>query len=302
MSVIRARPLLGTRVDIRVDGLAEMQANAAIDAGFAAIGEIHRLMSFHEPASDVSRLNRDAVLGPVRVSAQTFAVLARAQEISEASGGLFDISTARQLVAWDYLPRPAGPAPAVQASWRDILLADDMSVRFARPLWIDLGGIAKGYAVDRAIQAMNLGPTVQCIVNAGGDLRVAGPRAERIALRVPFVTEQTSAPPLASEGIPAIEIADGSLASSSGREHARERDGGIVGPHVDGVSGGSTGTNRFVSVAAADCVVADALTKVVMAAGAGAEAVLRRFGAAAYMFEAEGNGRGSWTMMGEGNT
>src|ERR1700759_2039135 len=102
MSVMRARPLLGTRVDIRIDGLAEDQANAAIDAGFAAIADVHRLMSFHEPESDVSRLNRDAARAEVPVDPRTFAVLKRAQEIAAASGGLFDISCARQLVAWSY--------------------------------------------------------------------------------------------------------------------------------------------------------------------------------------------------------
>lgn len=294
MSILRARPLLGTRVDIRVDALAEAEAHAAIDAAFAAVADIHRLMSFHEADSDVSRLNRGASAGPVGVDPRTYAVLAFAQEIAAASEGAFDICVGARLVAWGFLPAPPGlnkeaPAPDPAATWRDIVLEGPNLVRFARPLWIDLGGIAKGYAVDMGLKAMALPADVQCVINAGGDLRVAGPHAERIALRVPRLAEI-----LAKEGIPAIEIADGSLASSSGREHAREHQGATVGPHVDGVSGGSASTNRFVSVTAADCMTADALTKVVMAAGVGSAPALRRYGAAAYMYEADGG----WVMLG----
>ena len=282
--IARARPLLGTRVDIRVDGLDEPAANTAIDAAFAAIADIHHLMSFHEATSDVSRLNREANTAPVTVDARTFAVLRRAGEISAASNGAFDICSARNLVAWGFLPAPAAGAPDPTATWRDIVLEPGNTVRFAKPLWIDLGGIAKGYAVDMALAAMTLSPQIQCIINAGGDIRVSGPAPEQIALRVP----------LADGDIPAIEISDGSLASSSGHEHARVLEGQTVGPHVDGVSGESTSTTRFVSVTAEDCCVADALTKVVMVAGAAAEPVLKRFGATAYMFES-----GNWTVLGE---
>ncbi len=300
MTVLRARPLLGTRVDIRVDGLPETEANAAIDAGFAAIADVHRLMSFHEPDSDVSRLNRAVAGSSVAVDARTAAVIAFAQDLAAVSAGVFDICVGRQLVAWGYLPAPDGPAPDPAATWRDIAVSAPNLVRFARPLWIDLGGIAKGYAVDMALKAMALSPQVQCIVNAGGDLRVSGPAAERISLRIPW------APRLAEASIPAIEIAGGSLASSSGWEHTRVHQGQTVGPHVDGVSGGSAGSKRFVSVTAADCMTADALTKVVMAAGVGSEPVLRRYGAAAYMFEAvvdetgTDGAEGNWMILGEG--
>lgn len=289
MGILRARPLLGTRVDIRVDGLDDTEANAAIDRAFSVISDIHRLMSFHEPDSDVSRLNRLAAGADVAVDPRTFAVIAFAQEIAAASAGVFDICAGGRLVDWGYLPPPTGPAPDPAATWRDIILDPSGRVRFARPLWIDLGGIAKGYAVDMGLKAMELPAGVQCVINAGGDLRVIGPRAERIALR---------APRLAEDAIPAIEIADGSLASSSGSEQARVHQGMTVGPHVDGASGGSAGTTRFVSVTAAECMTADALTKVVMAAGVGSEPVLGRYGAVAYMYEAPGG----WITLGEGKT
>jgi thiamine biosynthesis lipoprotein len=283
----RAKPLLGTLVEIRLGGLEAAAAQHAIDRAFAAVSAVHGLMSFHEPTSDVSRLNREAAAATIAVDVRTYAVLRRARDIAEASGGLFDITTAGRLVAWGFLPRPAGaPAPDPAATWRDIHLEEGPEggrVRFARPLWIDLGGIAKGYAVDAAIQAMLLHEGAQAVVNAGGDLRVTGPQPEQARLRLPLPTD----------AIPVIEIAEGSLASSSGREHIRSHDGQAVGPHVHGISGASI-VDRFVSVTAQECVVADALTKVVMAAGEAASAVLDHYGAAAYVYE---NDRG-WTVVG----
>lgn len=275
--MIRARPLLGTRVDIRVEIADADAANAAIDKGFAAIAEVHRLMSFHEPTSDVSRLNREAAGTTVSVDAHTFNVLRSAQEFSEGSDGLFDITTAGRLVTWGFLPEPAhAPVPTAQASWRDIILEDENRVRFARPLWIDLGGIAKGYAIDQAIAAMALPPDIHALVNAGGDLRVAGPRTEPVQLRSAIEMDE----------VPVVEIEDGALACSSGRENLRPHGEGAVGPHVHGQTGRSVGADSFVAVAALDCLTADALTKVVLAAGSEAEAILGHFGAIAYLYEA----------------
>ena len=272
--MIRAKPLLGTRVDIRVDDPDEDAANAAIDRGFAAIADVHRLMSFHEHASDVSRLNRGAAQSAVAVDPRTFEVLRRAQEFSERSGGLFDISTAGRLVEWGFLPKPENARPpAPGASWRDVILESENRVCFAKPLWIDLGGIAKGYAVDQAMAAMNLGPGVQGVVNAGGDLRVAGPHTEPVRLRSALEIDE----------IPVIEIEDGAVASSSGREHLRDYRNALVGPYV-GPDGASMGADCFVSVAAPDCLTADALTKVVLAARANAEPILGHFRAIAYFY------------------
>src|SRR2546423_10672087 len=93
----RARPLLGTLVEISAAGAGPC-VHAAIGAAFAAIERVQRLMSFHDPRSDISRVNRWADRKPIAVDAWTWAVLARAQMISQASAGAFDITTAPRLV------------------------------------------------------------------------------------------------------------------------------------------------------------------------------------------------------------
>lgn len=286
--VERARPYLGTFVTIKVAGLAEAEAHLAIDQAFTVVAAIHGLMSFHEPRSDVSALNRDAARVPVVVDPRTFEVIRCALEIASASGGVFDISIAPQLVVWGFLPRPAGaPEPDRRASWRDIELLSDGRIRFHRPLWIDLGGIAKGYAVDSAIASLRSAAVSQCSINAGGDLRISGPAVERVVLR-------TAAP---DDNVPVLEIENGSVASSSGREHIRRFRHRQVGPHVHGLRRAAVGTRSFVSVAAEQCVIADALTKVVLARGAESASLLRKYDATAYLHSA----RGGWKILGRGS-
>jgi FAD:protein FMN transferase len=229
-------------------------------------------MSFHEPTSEVSRLNRMASHKALTIDPATFAVLETAQALAEESDGVFDITVAADLVTWEFLPRPDGaPEPDPQASWRDIELNGN-TVRFRRPLWIDLGGIAKGYAVDRALAAMTLPEHAQVSINAGGDLRIAGPSPERVQLRAPADGQH----------VPVLEIENAGLASSSGRDDLRLAGGNTVGPHVNGTTHRSVGTHSFVSVVAENCMIADALTKIVLARGANAAGLLARHNATAY--------------------
>ena len=203
----RAKPLLGTRVAVRVHGLAQETAHSAIDAAFAEIARIHALMSFQEHESDVSRLNRQAHLERVVIDQRTYEVLEQAQTIATASDGAFDITVAPHLVARALLPQPYGAcAPDPTAIWRDISLLLDHRVYFRRPLWIDLGGIAKGYAVDRAMKILLAFSPTQACVNAGGDLRVVGCDCERVQLRTDHHDP---------EAVPVVEICNGSLASST---------------------------------------------------------------------------------------
>ena len=282
-AIERAKPLLGTIVRIRVTGLEAARAQEAISGAFAIVSEIHRLMSFHDAGSELSRLNATASRTPMRVSAHVRAVLDKALELARASNGLFDPTVAPALVGRGLLPYPGGAPVETGANWRDITLSSDGSVTFARPLWLDLGGIAKGYAVDCAIGHLEAyGPT-GLYVEAGGDLRLAGPVAEPVYLAAPGSSDRQ----------PVLTVENAAVASS-GSQAADAPDAPLTSAHIDTRTGEFCPTDRFVSVVAPRCIDADALTKVVMAAGSAAAPILAGYHACAFLQEGA-----AWTQVGE---
>lgn len=287
MQVRRARPWLGTLVELRVDAPDEGSALAATEAAFKEIATVHRLMSFHADDSDLARLNRHAARAPVAVDVRMREVIELALRFAQESHGRFDPTVARELVEWGLLPHPAqATRPDAGADWRDVRVCDDGRIGYARPLWLDLGGIAKGYAVDRAIDILRARGITQACVNAGGDLRRIGSGVECIDLRHP------GAPQCA---VPAMELGEGSVASSGAYFARRRRDGRWIGPHVHGSERRAVGTASAVSVVAKRCVVADALTKIVLADPRAARAMLARHAASACVYTPQ---RG-WRVLGQ---
>lgn len=281
-TLARARPLLGTFVSIRVDAPAGAAAKArtlaAIDAAFERIAELQRCMSFQDPASDLSALNRAAHLAPQPVCPPLARVLRAALALAHASEGRFDPCVAGRLVEWGLLPAPEGDGRVdPRASWRDVELDGRGRVRFRRRLWLDLGGIAKGYAVDQAVRVLERHGVPSGTVNAGGDLRCFG--------RSAMVTVRDPADP--ARALPLLELRDAAVATSAGYFAADRRRSALVDP----IGGGALGRRRSVSVAARRAVWADALTKVVLAAPEAAAPVLARLGARALLLDADGGRR-----------
>lgn len=274
----RARPLLGTLVEIGARSSSIAAVDAAIERAFSAVQAVHALMSYHDPASDISRLNRMEA-GTASVHPHTWQVLAAAHAVSEASDGRFDVTIAPQLVQHGYLPAHADFVPAApEANWQDISLLPDHRVRLARSLQMDLGGIAKGYAVDCAIRALQGAGVEAGRVNAGGDLRLFGDVAETIHVRHPQA---------ATRLLPLCQISEGALATSANYYSHRRVGDRIVSPLIDPATRAPCAGGRSVSVLAPRCSFADALTKVVYADPDGAIAALQRLGAHAIVLDVD---------------
>ncbi len=277
VEVRRARPLLGTLVEIAARGGNGARVAQAVASAFAVMGTVHRLMSFHDSASDVTRLNRRAARTPIRVHAWTFAVLEEAQKVARASNGLFDVTVASVLTRQRILPAtPGAPVPHRRASFRDVRLLPGLRVRFSRPLLLDLGGIAKGFAVDRAIDCLRTAGVCSGVVNAGGDLRCFGPAPHRVHVRDPIRPDRL---------LPLAELRDGAIATSAAYFSTMHRAGrpvsALVHPRRPAfVPSGS------VSVAARRCVTADAWTKVILLGGPRFLGRARRAGAFAHLLAA----------------
>jgi thiamine biosynthesis lipoprotein len=200
----------------------------AFERAFAAIDRVQQHMSRQDPASDVARINRAAAGARLSVDAWTWQVLRRAKELREASGGLFDCAA----------------AVGAEASLEDLQLEDGNRVRLRRPMAITLDGIAKGYAVDRAVEALQAAGASAGSVNAGGDLRVFGDEPRPIHVRHP--------------ASPAILIAIGAATEAAVATSARYfSNSSLVDPRTMQPSI----TDWSATVIAADCTTADALTK-----------------------------------------
>jgi thiamine biosynthesis lipoprotein len=245
----RARPLLGTFVEIGAEG---ENAASAIDAAFDEIAAVHRLMSFHEAASDVSRLNRAPLATPIEVDPRTHEVLSWAERMGVLSHGIFDATVGAKLVTMGFLPAPDAEWPSDEANFRDVRLLPDHRIMLRRRVWIDLGGIAKGYAVDRAIEALRKNRIESGIVNAGGDLRVFG-APQPIHIRHPEDPAR-----LLFLG----QLSDTAIASSSGCFTERSKTSDCPDPLVDPRRKTAIRWQQSVTVMAPRCVIADALTKI----------------------------------------
>ena len=281
-SIKRAQPLLGTFVEIAAAGAGPRALQSAIDKAFSAVARVHRLMSFHDPQSDVSHLNRQAFRRPVSIHPWTYRVLEAAREFSRRSSGVFDITVAPLLQQRGLLPGGTNgrkPNAKWTAATHAVELLDGQRVRYHHPdVRIDLGGVAKGFAVDRALDVLREHGLERGLVNAGGDLAAFGVQSDLIHIRDPNDARRS---------ICQVEIRNAALASS-GRliDPLRLSNVGecaVVDPNCErNVFAGAT-------VRASTCMVADALTKMVMIAGQGAAGLLRQYSASAFLFLESGD-------------
>lgn len=267
----RVRPLLGTYVQVEVCATDAAIAERAIEAAFQRIEAVHRNLSFHSPDSELSRMNREAHRQPVAVCPDTLAVLRQALHLSRVSGGCFDPCIAPHLVRAALLPAPA-PLPETPGHWSCIHLDEDSrTVRFSQPLWLDLGGLAKGYAVDAAIEAIAAHPVERALVNAGGDMRAyrrtAGQPGFPVSLRSPFDARET---------LTLGRLEDGALATSGETLLGRTEKEADLSPLVDPARGIRPAQTRSITVLAPSCWLADGMTKIVGLLGQDSQPILEQ--------------------------
>ena len=193
------RITMGTFAHIVAVARTQPQADEAIEAAFDKIYEIDHLMSDYDPNSLLSQVNREAFAHPVPVDAELFEVLTAAKLYSCMSDGAFDITVGPVVQLWrkakedNLAPTPEALAKAKEAVGYENLILDteNKTVKFAKEgMFLDLGGIAKGYAVDKAIEILQAAGLKGGMVDIGGNLRCFGTPANdkpnwRIGLQDP---------------------------------------------------------------------------------------------------------------------
>ena len=271
----QSRLALGTVVEIIVAdrNKPDKVINAAIEKAFAEIERIEALLSRFKPQSDISRINQDGYVRATKVSPETIALLERSIEFSRLTDGAFDVTIWPLIETWgvdqgkrEHLPSAEELVEAkdlVSYTYIDIIKSEQ-SIFLAIPgMSLDLGGIAKGYAVDRASAVLKQEGIKNGLVNAGGDIYAFGERAEeekwKIALQHPRKSELMMA---------SLELKDKAVATSGDYQKYIEIEGRRYSHIINPKTGyPSTDAAISVTVLAKSCLGADALATSVSVLG-----------------------------------
>ncbi len=266
--VLREEAIMGTAIKVELWADDRRMGEAAAGAVMDEMHRIDRAMSPHKASSELSRINRDAARGPVALTDEMFHLLQRAQDFARLTAGAFDITYAAVGQLYDYRNRVRPGAEALARAqacvgWQGLQLNPaDRSVRFAKDgMRIDLGGFAKGHAIDRAAELLARRGVRHAWVSAGGDSRVLGDRRGRpwsVAIRDPR---------RAGEVVAVLPLEDVSISTSG--DYERYFDDGAERVHhlIDPATGQSPLGVRSVTILSADGLTCEALSKAVFVQG-----------------------------------
>ncbi len=173
--------LMDTIVTITVVSDSETKAGAAMDKAFAEIKRLGQLLNFFSPDSEISAINRNAGISSVTVSPDTYTLLKKGIEVSTETGGAFDMTVGVVVNLYDF-HKKIRPSNALireklpLVNFRDLILNKDKRTAFLKRkgMSVDAGGIAKGYAADRATEVLKSAGIKAALVAVAGDIRAYG--------------------------------------------------------------------------------------------------------------------------------
>ncbi|HMG55667.1 MAG TPA: FAD:protein FMN transferase [Kofleriaceae bacterium] len=263
---------MGTNVTVWLWTADERGAAQAAEAVFGEMKRLDKQMTTWDKASEVSQINAAAGDKPVAVSAETYEVIDRAVDISRRSKGLFDISIEAFRGVWKFdedidgtLPDPAEVKQRLKlVNWKDIALDPKQHTVWLRRkgMAITLGGIAKGYAVDKCAAILRARGFHDFMMQAGGDMYIAGKKGSEpwtVAIRDPRGPTNTF--------FATAPVEDHSFSTSGDYERGFVKDGVRYHHIIDTRTGQPARASRSVTVRAKDAFTADAWSKVMFIMG-----------------------------------
>jgi len=268
----QSRLTMGSTATVRACGPDLSILSAAVAAGLDELDRVDRLLSHYRDDSALSRLNREAANGPVAVESELVDVLAGCLRWSRDSDGAFDVTVGPLMKAWGFfrdegrLPeeREIQAALAVVGHRHVVLDREHGTVRFDRPgVELDLGGIGKGYAVDRAVDLLRRRGTSAALVNLGGSSVYglgAPPGAEAWQVGI----QDPTAPGRMAES---VTLRDRALSVSGGYARSFEKDGVSYSHIMDPRTGRPVQGVLSVAVLSASATDGDALDNVLFVQG-----------------------------------
>ncbi|MDP8235493.1 MAG: FAD:protein FMN transferase [Candidatus Erginobacter occultus] len=264
---------MGTVLSLELGAVDQDEASRIFGECWAEADRLEKIFSRYDPESELSRINRTAAGGPVEISEEMLEVLSRAIGLSRLTGGAFDVTVGPLLAAWGMFPRREGRVPdrreiaAVlsRTGWEKIdLNRKNRTVRFLSPgLEIDLGGLAKGYAVDRLAALLAAQGVKSALVNAGGDIYCLGEHPEKRGWRI-----GVEHPREEGEVLAVLELEDRAVATSGDYRNYFIRLDRRYSHIIDPRTGEPAQTGVMeVTVLAPDCLTADGLATALFVLG-----------------------------------
>jgi thiamine biosynthesis lipoprotein len=264
---------MGTECEFKAFAGDESQVDRAFGRGFEEMDRIEGLTTSWRDSSEVARINKAAGKEAVKVSADTLAIIEKSLWVSQLTDGGFDITVGAYKGLWKFDEDNDGSLPAKEeverrhalVDWHDVIVDHAAStVRLRRPgQAINLGGIAKGYAVDAAVRAIRSGGVRDFIVHAGGDLFAAGRRGDRdwhVGIQDPRGPH--------GKIIFELPLSDQAFNTSGDYERFILRDGVRYHHILDARTGFPAHLSRSVTLLAKDSFTADALDTAIFVVGA----------------------------------
>jgi thiamine biosynthesis lipoprotein len=300
------RHLMGTSVELIVSGPDRDALEKAVDRAYAEVERIEKKLSVHRKDSEIVEINRSAGARPVRVDQEIYHLIRESKRFSALSGGAFDITVAGLGDIWD-TSRPGFQVPGrgvveeglKRVDYRKILLNERDSTVFLqeRGMEISLGGIAKGYAVDRAVGVLRESGVRGGIVSAGGDLLAFGRKGNGEVWKVGVRNPRDP-----SRNICVLPVSNLSVATSGDYERYRMVQGKRVHHIIDPRTGYPSAGCMSATVAAKSAMQADALATAVFVLGteAGLALLERLPGVEGIVVDSDGRITASKGLSGEG--
>lgn len=263
---------MGTAIDIRIWTERDVPARAAMDDAHAEIKRLEAMMTTWSDTSEVSKINANAGGTPVTVSDELLDVLDGARKIHDESHGVFDITFYGLKGLWRFDQDLVPEIPSDEAIKARLPLVDGKKVELDRKaktvrlpvkgMAINLGGIAKGYAVDRAAAVLAKHGFTDVVVQAGGDLMVKGRKGQdpwRVGIRDPRGAE--------NDYFAIAPIRDASFSTAGDYERGFIKDGVRYHHILDPRTGKPATACRSVTVLAKDALTADELDDAIFILG-----------------------------------
>jgi thiamine biosynthesis lipoprotein len=261
--------IMGTRITVEIWADDKDKADRAIDAVLDEMRHIDDSMSTYKPTSEVSQVNAKAADGPMPITKELFDLLTTAKEYSVITEGAFDITYASVGYMYDFRKRVrptegqiSKALPAVD--YRHVLLDPKKhTVQFSQKgVRVDLGGIAKGYSVDRGIDVLKSLGFTRAYVSAGGDSRIIGDRFGK-----PWMVGIRDPRKGADEVITRIPLIDAAISTSGDYERFFDEDGTRYHHIIDPHTGHSASKVRSATVIGPSATRTDGLSKTAFVLG-----------------------------------